>query len=276
MNIIVRLRLLKLVTAACVLVFPFIAAGQVKKKGTTAKPPSATAQPTPTPPATQPDPVKAPDRANTKTNTRPVDTKVQPIKQTLKAPAYFYEFSRPEFLVEKVVIEHDEDGKGKISFQKKDFGEPMTDPLEVSPAALTRINDALDALNFLDSTEDYQYEKDYPHLGNVTIRVNKNGKERTAKFNWTVNKNAKVLMDEYRKLSNQYVWKFDITVARENQPLSAPALMDEFDSLFRRNELSDANQVVPFLKELSDDERIPLIARNHATKLISQIVKAKN
>jgi hypothetical protein len=31
--------------------------------------------------------------------------------------------------------------------------------------------------------------------------------------------------------------------------------------------------MIPFLKELSDDERIPLISRNHAAKLIKQIEK---
>jgi hypothetical protein len=34
--------------------------------------------------------------------------------------------------------------------------------------------------------------------------------------------------------------------------------------------------MLPLLKELSNDERIPLIARNHATKLAEKIEKAKN
>ena len=179
-------------------------------------------------------------------------------------------------MVSNVVIEHDEAGIGTIAFQKNDSSELITDPITVSADSLKRINDAIAALNFLDSTEDYQYEKDYSHLGNITLRINKGGKERTTKFNWTLNKDAKALMDEYRRLSNQYVWKFDIMVARENQPLTAPRLMEEFDSLYRRNEISDPKQMVPFLKELSNDERIPLIARNHAAKLMAQIEKAKN
>ena len=83
-------------------------------------------------------------------------------------------------------------------------------------------------------------------------------------------------MDEYRKISNQYVWQFDLSISRENQPLNAPGLMDELDSYLRRNEISDPTQMLPLLKELSNDERIPLIARNHATKLAEKIEKAKN
>jgi hypothetical protein len=130
-------------------------------------------------------------------------------------------------------------------------------------------------LNFLDSTENYQFEKDYSHLGNISITYRKDGRERTAKYNWTTNENAKALMDEYRKISNQYVWQFDMQVARENQPLNAPSLMDELDSYLRRNEISDPKQMLPLLKQLSSDERIPLIARNHAARLVEKIEKEK-
>jgi hypothetical protein len=35
----------------------------------------------------------------------------------------------------------------------------VTDPITVSPEVMTRINEAYATLNFLDSTENYQYEK---------------------------------------------------------------------------------------------------------------------
>jgi len=282
MNVFSRPRLLRSIFAACFLVLPLVAAGQIKRRDATPTTSEIKVQPAANDPKVEPTPPVEPEKKNertdTKTNVRPTTEapKIQEVKQTLMTPAYHYEFTRPEFVVWKVVIEHDDDGNGTIAFQKNDFNEMLTDPLVVSPAALKRIDDALAALNFLDSTEDYQYEKDYSHLGNITLRITKGGKERTTKFNWTLNKDAKVLMDEYRKLSNQYVWKFDITVARENRPLDSPRLMDEFDSLYRRNELSDPKQMIAFLKELGNDERIPLIARNHASKLAVEIEKAKN
>lgn len=190
-------------------------------------------------------------------------------------PSYVYEFTRPEFVVSWVLIGHDEQGRGKISFKQTGLDAPESDPIMLSPITLERINSAITALNFLDSTESYQYEKDYSHLGNISITYRKDNRERTTKFNWTTNEFAKVLMDEYRKIGNQYVWQFDMAVSRENQPLNAPSLMDELDSYIRRNEISDPKQLVPLLKELSNDERIPLIARNHAAKLAGQIEKEK-
>ncbi len=212
---------------------------------------------------------ETPKKANqsSKTNARPNQE-----KQT--TPVYFYTFSQPEFHVSKILIEHDETGKGKISFQKRNFGDFITDPLQFSPAALERVKTIFNTLNFLDSKETYQSaERSYAHLGTMTFAVKKDGRERTAEFNWTENKDAKLLADEYRKLGQQFVWIFDMSIARQNQTLETPSLMDALDSMIKRNEISDAVQMLPLLKELSMDERIPLIARNHAMRIVKEIEK---
>ena len=239
----------------------------VKKPAVTAIAPSP--QPTPAEPAVE--------KSEPKKNERPASNGSVSKTSTpaAKDPAYIYEFTQPDFEIKKIVIAHDDAGRGTITFTKKMFGDTVTDPLTVSPTALERINNAFTALNFVDSNESYQYEKDYSHLGVNTFTLKKEGKQRTAVFNYTVNKDAKILMDEYRKLSNQFIWVFDINVARENQPLEAPRQLDALDSLLKRNEISDPNQLVPLLKEMKDDERIPLIARNHSGKLVERIEKGK-
>lgn len=211
-----------------------------------------------------------------KKNSRPTANGEEKTKKNTaeaEKPVYFYEFSRPEMPVSAIKIEHDENGKGTISFLKKGFDEPITDPFELSDATLEKLKTHWQALNFLDSDEDYQFEKDYSHLGTIKITMEKDGRKRTAEFNWTQQKDAKALMNEYRKIANQYIWIFDINVSRENQPLESPRMMNNLDNLIRRNEISDASQMVPFLKGLSEDERIPLISRNHASRLVEKIEK---
>jgi hypothetical protein len=51
--------------------------------------------------------------------------------------------------------------------------------------------------------------------------------------------------------------------------------MESLDSLVRRGEISDPRQMVPFLNGLANDERIPLIARNRAAKIVAQVEKIK-
>lgn len=189
---------------------------------------------------------------------------------------YFYEFTNKEFIVSRITIEHDDNGKGKVTFEKKNFDEPVSDPIQLSATTMEKLKTLFQTLNFVNSDENYQSaDRDYKHLGTSKIRLMENGRQRTAEYNWTENKDAKALADEYRKIGNQYVWQFDMSVSRENQPLEAPGLMDALDSYMRRNEISDPPQMIPLLRELANDERIPLIARNHATKIVKEIEKKK-
>jgi hypothetical protein len=250
-----------------------IFAQNTKKKNT--KPvakPTPIATPTPIP---EPTPAKTNQRTETSENQNsPIKKNNQrPTAKEEPKPVYFYEFSQPNFVVSKLNIEHDEQGKGKISFVKNDSGDPISDPLQLSQTSLDRLKNLFKSLNFLESNENYQSERHYAHLGVMRLKMSKDGKEREVEFDWTLNKDAKALIDEYRKLADQYVWQFDMNIARENQPLEAPKLMDSLDEMLKRGSISDPLQILPLLKELSNDERIPLIARNHATRIIKDIEK---
>jgi hypothetical protein len=83
----------------------------------------------------------------------------------------------------------------------------------------------------------------------MTFKLKRGEKQRVAIFNYTTNKDAKILVDEYRKIGNQFIWMFDISVARQNQPLETPKLLDALDSQLRRSEMSDPTQLVPVLKK---------------------------
>ncbi len=186
---------------------------------------------------------------------------------------YIYEFRQPDFFVSRIRIEHGADGRGLISFLRKGNDEPIEDTLELSQAAVERIRAQWDALRFLDSSADYQSEKQFPHLGTIRLEMKRGGRDRSVEFNWTDDANAKALAAEYWRAADQAILVFDISVSRENLPLEAPKLMDRMDQLLSSNGLSDPKQLIPLLRELSTDERIPLIARNHASRLLKKIEK---
>lgn len=216
-----------------------------------------------------------------KRNSRPFDGEIKKenansIKTDSHSPVYSYDFSKPEFLVSKIHIEHDENGVGKITFQKNGYEEDFTEPIKLSEKTLEKLKTLWTELNFLESDEKYQStERDYAHLGTMKLKLKLDTKERIEEFNWTENVDAKALADEYRKIGNQFVWMFDINVARENQPLESPKIMKQIDSYLSRDQISDPKQMIPFLQELSEDERVPLITRNHASRLLKKIEKIK-
>lgn len=192
-------------------------------------------------------------------------------KKPPDATTYSYEFSQKDFIVNHIVITHDALGRGQVTFERR--GEPaaIVEPVELSAAALGRVFGLWTELRFLDSSDNYQADKNFAHLGTYKIGMNDGKRQRKAEFNWSVNKTAWSLANEYRRVADQAILIFNIKLAREMQPLNAPQLLNEMDTLLKRDGLSDPQQLVQLLNELRTDEHIPLIARNHADRILKRI-----
>ncbi|MEP6719168.1 MAG: hypothetical protein ABJB21_08490 [bacterium] len=189
-------------------------------------------------------------------------------------PAKFsYEFTQPQFNIRHIVIEHDQRGRGWVTFEHLNEETPIKEPLELSTASAERILSLWQSLRFLDSDENYQSARQYPHLGTMQLKMEQDSHKRTAEFNWTNNKDAAALVNEYRRVADQALWVFDFSTSRENQPLNSPKLMDQLENMLKRNSLSDPQQLIPLLKEITTDEHLPLMTRNHAMRLLKQIEK---
>src|SRR6185369_15860029 len=117
--------------------------------------------------------IYAQDQSGTKHNSRPQQAAESPAVAAATTTAdtvkYSYEFSQPKFYVKHIVIEHDANGRGTVTFERLNEDIPVVEPLELSTAALARINASWQALRFLDSDTDYQSNKQFPHLGTMRI-----------------------------------------------------------------------------------------------------------
>ena len=214
------------------------------------------------------DSIKRNDRPRSQADPIPV------AKQTDNAKTHYtWEFAQPAFVINHIVVEHDALGRGKVSFDRKAEVETIVEPIELSQTVLERVEKLWRALSFLDSKESYQASRNFAHLGTYKLGMKDGERERTTEFNWSDNADAWNLAQEYRKVADQAILIFDINVAREMQPLNTPGLMTLMESYYSRNALSDPKQLVPLLKELRTDEHIPLIARNHADRLLKKFEK---
>ena len=195
------------------------------------------------------------------------------IKNNAGAVRYSYEFTQPDFIVRRILIEHDAAGRGQITFERKSDTASLTEKLEISPEALVRIMALWDALRFLESNTNYQSDKQFPHLGTYRTRITRGTQQRTAAANSTNDHNALALINEDRRLADQALFIFDINIARETDPLEAPKILERLNTLLSRGGLSDPHQLVPLLRDLTTDERVPLIARNQAGRMLKKIKK---
>jgi len=201
------------------------------------------------------------------------DASAEAARKAADEVRYSFEFSQPQFVVRRFLIEHDAAGRGKITFERKNEDAAFTEPLQLTPAAYARIVSAWEGLKFLDSNASYQADKQFPHLGTMRLRMKQGARERTAEFNWTHDDHAAALAREYRALAEQQLFVFDIALAREYQPSEAIKILKRLDFLVGNKQISDAAQLVELLRDLVTDERIPLIARNHAERLLKKIEK---
>ena len=197
------------------------------------------------------------------------------VKADAEEARYRYEFTNEKFFVSRIRIVHDAAGRGALTFERKTSEEAIEEPLELSAAALRRIRGHWEALRFLDSETSYQADKQFPHLGTVRLSMARGGRDRTVEFNYSRDPDAAALASEYRRAADQAMFVFDINVARENQPLETPKLLEHLGRLVERGGVSDPQQLAPLLKDLSTDERVPLITRNTAVKILKKLEGAK-
>ncbi|MBI1765775.1 MAG: hypothetical protein HYR56_30590 [Acidobacteria bacterium] len=185
-----------------------------------------------------------------------------------------YTFVNERFTIPRIEVEFDGTGAGQYLFKRKDADE-IVNKLTVSASLINQMQALFSALNFLDSTEEYQHKKDFSHLGTMTIRYAHNGKERTTRFNYTDNAALARLAELFRGIATQEMRVFEIENTRQTDPISTPAQMRMLESELRGKHLADPYQLIPLLKDVIKDEGVPLIARNHAERLIQLIQKTK-
>ena len=143
------------------------------------------------------------------------------------------------------------------------------------PSTFARIRQLYEITRFLDSSEEYQDKKDFSHLGWVSLSARQGQRERLAKFNYTTNKEITELSDIFRGIATQEMHLFDIETSQQFQPLDLPSLLDALESDLRLQRVAEPEQLIPVLREISGNDTQPLIARNHATRIIDSIKKGK-
>lgn len=185
-------------------------------------------------------------------------------------PAYRFLFENERFVVSLQEVLLTAEGKGQYRYQRKEM-EEMVLPFVASPAVMEEIKGLFAELDFLRSSESYQHRRDFSHLGTITLGMRQNGTEREARFNYSDRPQINQLVRLFRGLATQESRLFEIETVRATDPISTPAQLRLLEGELKSRTIADPNRFTPLLREIRLDEGIPLIARNHATRLLEQI-----
>lgn len=189
--------------------------------------------------------------------------------------SFKYKFENARFYISVIEIDLAANGTGELRFKRGESDEIIDRQIKLLPATLGRIRQLYDVTNFIDSSEDYQDKKDFSHLGWVSLSAQQGQRERKTRFNYTTNKDISELADIFRGIATQEMHLFDIETSERYQPLDLPRLLDTLENDLKLQRVAEPEQLLTMLREISGNDTQPLIARNHATRMIDSIKKGK-
>lgn len=186
-----------------------------------------------------------------------------------------YKFENPRFYLRVIEIDLSADGAGELRFTRGESDEVLDCKVKLLPATIARIRSLFEVSTFLDSKTDYQEKTDMSHMGWITLGARQGARERTVRFNYTVNAQMKELGEIFRGIATQEISLFDIDNAQRYQPLDLPKQLDVLENDLRLAWIAEPERVLTVLNDIAGDDTQPLIARNHARRISEAIKKGK-
>lgn len=189
--------------------------------------------------------------------------------------SFSYKFENPRFDLRVIEIDLNSNGAGELRFTRGTSDEILDCKIKLLPATIARIRSLFGVSDFLDSKTEYQDKKDFTHMGWVTLGARQGARERKTRFNFTTNVQMNELKDIFLGIAWQEIALFDIENAERYQPLDLPKQLEMLENDLRLERITEPARVLAALNEIAGDDTQPLIARNHAKRIIEAIKKGK-
>jgi hypothetical protein len=189
--------------------------------------------------------------------------------------AYTYTFENEKFDPKFVEIKLTADGKAAMRYQKRD--EPDIEQVDfmVTTQTTNRLKTLFDSVNFLNSQESYQSNRDLANLGKITLQLVQGERNRSTSFNFTNNQSVTQIVALFRGLETQQRRVTELTNARQFAPLDLPRLLKALEEDIKRGRIAEPKQMLTLIDEVAKDDTLPLIARNLAQKISKTLAKEK-
>lgn len=184
---------------------------------------------------------------------------------------YLYKFENARFSISSVEIRLNARGEGSIRYRKRDEDVEVNEEISLSQSAMQRFQELISEMGFLDSMESYDTGRNLEHMGTTIIRVNASGREREVTFHYTSHKSMLRLVELFKAVENQHYRTSELRFARQYSQLDLPKHLKMLEVDLKGRKIAEPTQLLPLLEEISLDDTVPLIARNSAAKIATQI-----
>jgi hypothetical protein len=203
--------------------------------------------------------------------------KLEAIKEPSPADdlSFTYKFEGPRFYLRIIEIDLGSSGAGDLRFTRGESDEVLDSKINLQPGTIARIRQLFELSDFLGSETSIQDKRDMSHLGWITIGAKQGSRERKVRYNFTTNPHIKELQDIFLGIAWQEIALFDMDNAERYQPLDLPKQLEILENDLRLERIAEPTRVIAPLKEIASDVSQPLIARNHAKRIIDAINQGK-
>jgi len=191
-----------------------------------------------------------------------------PLAAAAQAETYRYEFEQPNFLVTRIVIVLDAEGRGTLEYVEKGVPEPTRAPVTLRPESLARLRRLAEQVASLPPAPP---SEKHANLGLSKLSLVVNGQPVVVAFTYTPHPALLELGQFFRGLITQHQRVSQIEVARRYQPLDVPKLLRDLEADLNANRIAEPAALGDLLASLANDMRLSLIARNHARRLSARI-----
>lgn len=185
-----------------------------------------------------------------------------------QAEAYRYEFEQPNFLVTRIIVTLDAEGRGTLEYVEKEVPEPTRAPVTLRPESLARLRRLAEQAAALPPVPP---SEKHANLGLSKLLLVVHGRPVTVSFTYTSQPALLELGQFFRGLVTQHQRISQIEVARRYQPLDMPKLLRDLEADLNARRITEPAALAELLASLSNDLRLSLIARNHAKRLYARI-----
>ena len=187
--------------------------------------------------------------------------------------SFSYKFDGARFPLRLIEIDLGPDGTGELRFTRGESDEVVDCKVKLLPATIARIRNLFEVSDFLASNTEYQDKRDFKHMGWITLGAKQGTRERKVRFNYTLNPHMKELEEIFRGIASQEISLFDIENAERYQPLDVPKQLELLENDLKLVRIAEPARLLTALNEIAGDDSQPLIARNHAKRIIEAIKK---
>jgi len=187
--------------------------------------------------------------------------------------SFSYKFEGPRFDLRVIEIDLNANGAGELRFTRGTSDEILDCKIKLLPATLARIRNLFEVSDFLALKADYQDKRDFSHMGWITLGAKQGARERKTRFNFTTNVHMNELKDIFLGIAWQEISLFDIENAERYQPLDVPKQLELLENDLKLTRIAEPARLLTALNEIAGDDSQPLIARNHAKRIIEAIKK---